>query len=116
MVGLAVVVINDPAAVERCADGRVGERFALSIGGRGSRLSPPPLEAEVELVSTSDGKFELEDRHSHLASMHGVHIDMGPCAVVRLSGVSLLLTSRKTPPFDLGQLRSQGKPRMKRNK
>jgi microcystin degradation protein MlrC len=40
--------------------------------------------------------------------MAGVHIDMGPCAVVRSGGVTILLTSRKTPPFDLGQLRSQG--------
>jgi microcystin degradation protein MlrC len=37
-----------------------------------------------------------------------VHIDMGPCAVVRHDGARILLTSRKTPPFDLGQWRSQG--------
>jgi microcystin degradation protein MlrC len=40
--------------------------------------------------------------------MSGVRIDMGPCAVVRHGGVTILLTSKKTPPFDLGQLRSQG--------
>ncbi len=34
---------------------------------------------------------------------------MGPSAVVTVGGkVTVLLTSRKTPPFDLGQLRSQG--------
>jgi microcystin degradation protein MlrC len=34
---------------------------------------------------------------------------MGPSAVVRVGeGITVLLTSRKTPPFDLGQLRSQG--------
>jgi microcystin degradation protein MlrC len=33
---------------------------------------------------------------------------MRPCAVVRNRGVRVLLTSRKTPPFDLGQWRSQG--------
>jgi len=33
---------------------------------------------------------------------------MSPCAVVRHKGIRILLTSRKTPPFDLGQLRSQG--------
>jgi microcystin degradation protein MlrC len=63
---------------------------------------------EVEFISSSDGRFELEDRHSHLASMNGVNINMGPCAVVKARGVSILLTSKKTPPFDLGQLRSQG--------
>ena len=35
-------------------------------------------------------------------------IDMGPCAVVRHGGVLVLLTSRRTPPIDLGQWRSQG--------
>ena len=62
----------------------------------------------VWLARRSDGRFELEDRESHLASMCGVRIDMGPCAVVRAAGVTILLTSKKTPPFDLGQLRSQG--------
>ncbi|MEQ1570122.1 MAG: MlrC C-terminal domain-containing protein, partial [Myxococcota bacterium] len=34
--------------------------------------------------------------------------DMGPCVTVRAGGTTILLTSRKTPPMDLGQLRSQG--------
>ena len=67
-----------------------------------------PLELDVELASSSDGRFTLEDRQSHLASIHGCHIEMGPCATVRHGGVTILLTSRKTPPFDLGQFRSQG--------
>jgi len=40
--------------------------------------------------------------------MSGTHIEMGPCAIVRHAGLTILLTSRKTPPFDLGQYRSQG--------
>jgi len=66
------------------------------------------LKLEVEFISRSDGRFNLEDPHSHLASMCGSQFDMGPCAVVRHGGVQILLTSWKTPPFDLGQWRSQG--------
>lgn len=33
---------------------------------------------------------------------------MGPCAVVRHESVRVLLTSRRTPPSDLAQWRSQG--------
>ena len=33
---------------------------------------------------------------------------MGPSAVVETEGIKVLLTTLKTPPFDLGQLRSQG--------
>jgi len=50
----------------------------------------------------------LEDAQSHLASMCGKRIEMGPSAVVRHGKTIILITSRATPPFDLGQLRSQG--------
>jgi microcystin degradation protein MlrC len=63
---------------------------------------------EVTLVSRSNGHFQLEDKQSHLASMSGSAYEMGPCAVVRHEGLTILLTSRKTPPFDLGQWHSQG--------
>jgi microcystin degradation protein MlrC len=104
----AAVVLNDPAAVQSLADLAVGGSRKVHVGGKASRFTDPPLERDVTLVSRSDGRFELEDRESHLASMCGVRIDMGPCAVVRSDGVTILLTSKKTPPFDLGQLRSQG--------
>ncbi len=104
----AAVVINDADAVARISRLPVGSRVTVPIGGKGSRLDAGPVELDVELLSTSDGRFELEDKRSHLASMTGEQIDMGPCAVVRHEGVRILLTSRPTPPFDLGQFRSQG--------
>jgi len=103
-----LIAINDPAAVQRLADVPLGGTTRLAIGGREWPLDPGPLELDLTLVSRSDGEFELEDVHSHMASMNGTHISMGPCAVVRHAGLTILLTSRKTPPFDLGQYRSQG--------
>jgi microcystin degradation protein MlrC len=102
------VAINDPVAVSALTRLAPGDKITLDIGGRGSRLGGEPVRLEVEFVSRSDGRFELEDKQSHLASMCGSQFDMGPCAVVRHGGVAILLTSRKTPPFDLGQWRSQG--------
>ena len=107
-IGNSAVVINDPVAVAELAARPIGWRGALTFGGRSDPRFDSPVECEVELLSTSDGQFTLEDRHSHLASMCGTQIDMGLCAVVRHAGIVVLLTSRKTPPFDLGQLRSQG--------
>ena len=103
-----LVAINDPEAVTVLAAAALGRPLRLALGGRGWQLDPGPVELEVTLVSRSDGQFELEDVHSHLASMNGTHIAMGPCAVVRHAGITILLTSKKTPPFDLGQFRSQG--------
>jgi microcystin degradation protein MlrC len=107
-IGNALLTINDPAAVQALRDCSRGERRRISIGGRGWKLDEGPVEADVTLVHKGGGAFRLEDPHSHLAAMSGNHFDMGPCAVVNLAGVTILLTSRKTPPFDLGQYRSQG--------
>ena len=104
----ALCIINDPEAVKKISTIKIGEDAKISIGGKGSRLDPGPVELDVELISTSNGRFELEDSKSHLASMGTAHIDMGPCAVVCHNDITILLTSIRTPPFDLGQLRSQG--------
>lgn len=69
---------------------------------------PGPLEIDVRLERLSDGMFELEDAQSHLASISGRRIEMGPTAVVAHGHVTILVTSQATPPFDLGQWRSQG--------
>jgi microcystin degradation protein MlrC len=104
----SLVVIADPESVQALAWAAPGGTRSLRLGGRGSRLDAGPVEAEATFVSRSDGRFVLEDKQSHMASMNGVNIDMGPSAVVRVGGTTILLTSRKTAPFDLGQLRSQG--------
>lgn len=104
----SLVVINDPDSVAALDGIANGGRATLRIGGKGSSLDEGPLTLDIELVSRSDGRFTLEDRQSHLAASQGTRIDMGPCAVVRHENVTILLTTRKTPPFDLGQLRSQG--------
>ena len=104
----AAVAIADPEAVRSLSALATGERTTLAIGGRGSRLDAGPLTLEVTMRSRSDGRFRLEDPHSHLAVTEGMEIDMGPCAVVEAAGVTILLTTRATPPFDLGQWRSQG--------
>ncbi len=104
----AAVCINDPEAVAKLKTFPIGAKTNLSIGGKGSRLDAGSLSLEVELISRSEGKFELEDKQSHLASMSGNYFEMGPTTVVKHEGVLILLTSRKTPPFDLGQWRSQG--------
>lgn len=104
----SAVVINDPEAVSALADQSIGGRATVAIGGKATRRDPGPVTVDVEILGRSDGRFTLEDRQSHLASIQGIHADMGPCVTVRTGGVTILITSRKTPPFDLGQLRSQG--------
>lgn len=104
----ALVAIRDPEAVETAMWTGVGASADLSIGGKASASFGAPVRGQFEVVRLGEGRFKLEDPNSHLASMCGDYFDMGRCAVVRCGGVTVLLTSRKTPPFDLGQWRSQG--------
>ena len=103
----AGVAINDPEAVQALTKLAPGSTMRLPIGGKSGAIGAEPITLEVELISTSDGHFTLEDPHSHMA-VAGIHANMGPCAVVRSAGVTILLTTHKTPPFDLAQWRSQG--------
>jgi len=104
----AAMAIADPSAVNVLWPLPLGTVTAIAIGGKGSRLDPGPVELNVELISRSDGRFDLENPCSHLASLCGRSFEMGPCAVVRHRGLLILLTSRPTPPMDLGQWHSQG--------
>jgi microcystin degradation protein MlrC len=103
----AGVVITDAASVERLQSIAIGQHVTLAIGGKGSRLDLGPVILEVELVSRSDGDFELEDMQSQMVVLGRV-IHMGASAVVRHRGLTILLTSRRIAPMDLGQWRSQG--------
>jgi microcystin degradation protein MlrC len=100
----AAICLCDPQSVRELEHGA----RRIRLGGKGSRLDPGPVELEVELIALNDGRFELEDKNSHLASMCGDVFDMGRCAVVKHLGLTILITSVKTPPFDLGQWHSQG--------
>lgn len=104
----AAVCLNDPSAVAKLVGHASGARVKLALGGRGSDLDDGPLELTYELLGLYDGRFELEDKQSHLASVAGDRFDMGRCAVLRHHGITILLTSERTPPMDLGQWRCVG--------
>jgi microcystin degradation protein MlrC len=103
-----VAVIADAEAVAECAAAGLGAEVALTIGAKTDRHHGTPLPFAGRVGNLSDGRFELENKKSHLASMLGSRADMGPCAVVENEQARLLLTTRKMPPMDLGQLHSQG--------
>ena len=107
-VGDIVAVINDPEAAAACHRAGPGASLDLSLGGKVDGFHGQPLALHVRVSSVSDGAFALEDPHSHLASITGTRVDMGACATVVADGATVLITSHKTPPMDLGQLRSQG--------
>ncbi len=103
-----VAVINDPEAVAICHAAGLGANIDLKIGAKTDKFHGEPVRILASVKNISDGKFELENKQSHLASMMGIYINMGPCAVIENQHALILLTSRKIAPMDLGQLHSQG--------
>ncbi len=104
----AGVIIHDPETVTTLADARPGECLEVAVGGKSGEIASEPLPLEVELVSKSDGMFVPELETGGSVRVYGRTVEMGSCAVVCTEGVTMLLTSRRTPPLDLGQWRSQG--------
>jgi len=103
-----VAIINDPEAADACHKAHINNEVQLHIGAKFDAFHGKPIFIKANLERISDGRFELENKQSHLASMMGTKINMGPSAVLKNDQLTLLLTSIKTPPMDLGQLTSQG--------
>jgi microcystin degradation protein MlrC len=106
----AAVAIADPETVQAFDGAKPGDVRRVRIGGKMSRMDDGPVEIDARFVSRSDGRFTLEDKHSHSAG-NGLNVSMGPSVVVTVGdngGVTVLLTSVKMQPNDLGQWHSQG--------
>lgn len=103
-----VAAINDPEAVAACSSAGVGGEVTVEIGGKTDAHHGAPVRFKGHVRHLSDGAFELENPHSHMASMGGTHIRMGDCAVIANDQATVVLTSKKTAPMDLGHLHSQG--------
>jgi microcystin degradation protein MlrC len=104
----ATVAIADPAAVRACHEAGVGEQIDMEIGGKADSWHGAPVRVTGEVRALTDGYFDFEMANSHLASFRGKGMDMGPSAWLRVGGINIAINTNKTPPFDLGQLRSLG--------
>ncbi len=99
----ATIVINDPSAVQAAfAAGLEGE-VAMPVGGKTDRLHGEPVPIRGRVVRLGDGRWTHEGPENA-----GVPVDLGPVAVLRVEGVNLILTTTKTMPGDLQQLKSVG--------
>jgi microcystin degradation protein MlrC len=94
-------VICDPEAVQAAAG--LGGDFDGPVGGRADELHGPPVRLRGRVSYLRDTSF----RHSG-SYMTGFVTQMGLTAIVEAGGVRVVLTSLRTMPFDIEQLRSVG--------
>ncbi len=102
------VVIADPEAVSECQRGGLGAQLTLWVGGKTDEFHGSPVEVTGEVMALSDGVYPCELQEHHFAAFYGATLDMGDTVWFRSRGVNIVLNARKTPPFDLAQLRGIG--------
>jgi microcystin degradation protein MlrC len=102
------VMLADHEAVAACWDAGVGATIRLNVGGKTDQWHGQPVAVAGVVRALSEGVFECELPDNHFASFYGNTIRMGRTAWLRVKGVNIVLTERKTPPFDLAQLRGVG--------
>jgi microcystin degradation protein MlrC len=99
------VCLYDPESVQAAQAAGTAAKLTLSMGGKTDALHGPPLACEVTVRGLYDGCFEeKQPRHGGFSLM-----DQGPTAVVDTdTGLTVMLTSKRMPPFSLRQLTTFG--------
>jgi len=99
----AVVVVADTEAAQAAMRAGIGTEVSLNVGAKVDRLHGDPLPIKGTIRLLSDGKWIHEGPENA-----GVPVNSGPTAVIDVAGNSVVLTSIKTAPGDLQQLKSVG--------
>jgi microcystin degradation protein MlrC len=101
----SLVVLFDPDAVREAETAGLNQRVTLSVGGKTDALHGAPLSATFTVRLLTDGVFhETEVRHGGITKF-----DQGRTAIVETdTGLTVMLTSQRVPPFSLRQLTSFG--------
>jgi microcystin degradation protein MlrC len=100
----ALACIFDPQSVQQAVNAGEGASIEMSIGGKTDDLHGTPLSDTYTVQGIYDGRFsDTQTRHGGFT-----HYDQGRGAVVQSSDgrLTVLLTSKRTPPFSLVQLTS----------
>jgi microcystin degradation protein MlrC len=82
----------------------IGEAVKIKLGGKTDPdFGGGPLDLEATLISLSDGHFTGDG-----PMLHGLHGSFGPSAVIRVSGIEILVVTIPRQILDLQQFRAFG--------
>lgn len=101
----SLACLYDPEVVRQAEALALGQRGEFQIGGKTDALHGEPLRATFVVRSRHAGRFtESLPRHGGI-----YEYDQGVTVVLQhAGGLTLIVNSRRTPPFSLEQIRSCG--------
>ena len=98
--GAVLCLINDAESVAACAAAGEGGTLALSLGGKSDGL---PFDCSARVLKLTDGRFTLTGPMG--AGNPG---NLGPCALIDIDGVRVMVVSHKMQALDQAILRHVG--------
>ncbi len=94
----------DPEVAAELRQGKPGSTVSVRLGGKvDPEIGGGPLELTGTLVSVSDGDYVGDG-----PMMGGLHSSWGPCAVLRVGDIEILVTTIRAQMNDLQQFRAFG--------
>ncbi|WP_240418410.1 M81 family metallopeptidase [Paenibacillus periandrae] len=99
----SLIVMCDPQAAQQAHEIGTGGVFHGQVGGRHDTLHGQPVELKGQIRLLFDGLY-----HHVGPYMTGQLADMGRTAVIVCGNLTVVVTEKRTPPWDLGHLRYIG--------
>lgn len=99
----AFATLADPAAVRAAVRAGEGASLPLTLGGHHDPVLTPPLAVTARVERLHDGSFRYAG-----PVLRGVHVEMGPMALLRIDGVQVIVASRALAVTDLNLFRTLG--------
>lgn len=101
--GAVMGLLCDPAAAEAAHAAGVGRQVTLDLGGRSGPEGVTPLSATFSVDALGNGQFTTTG-----AVTGGRKVDLGRMALLRLGGVSVVVTSKRAQAYDQAPFRHLG--------
>jgi microcystin degradation protein MlrC len=101
--GAALGLMWDPEVARMAHEAGKGSYISVALGGKSGVIGDVPFEATFEVEHLSDGKCVFDG-----PMMHGMHVDVGPTACLRIDGVRVAVSSVKAPMNDRNLFRMAG--------
>ena len=99
----ALVPVVDPDAAGACCQAGVGTQVTLPLGHKLDPRWGTPLTVTGRVTRTGDGRFTYTG-----GMWGGVEVSMGPCAVLQIGAVRVLVTTHATYDWADEQFRTMG--------
>jgi microcystin degradation protein MlrC len=93
--GVAMCVMCDPDAARAATDAGVGAELTLELGAKYEIEGVKPYHGTFKVTALSDGRFVTTGK-----SIPGRNIDIGPCAVLKIGGIEIVVASKRMQAFD----------------